>query len=308
MEGRSLGDCIDEYLLYLANVKGRSEHTVKGYSEDFRHFDGAVGREAEVSSVTIGQLRSLVGDMSRKGYSVASIDRFIAAVRGLFAYCRKNQYIQVDIAQELKTLKRPKVLPRFMTQAEVDELCSQPERKPLLWPARDRAVFEMLYSSGCRVSELAALKLSDFTEGYGSAVVLGKGSKERYVFFEEDARAALLSYLEERRQRFPASLAEGDAFVPQVFLNQRGGALSVSGMEMLVREYSGVKGTNRPMTPHAFRHTFATAMLLNGADIREVQSMLGHSSINATQRYTHVTAERLRDVYNQAFPHSGKED
>ena len=308
MEERSLGDCIDEYLVYLANVKGRSAHTVRAYTEDFKHFDGTISRETPIASVSLSQLRSLVGNLSRASYSIASIDRFIAAVRGLFAYCRKNQYIQENVSLELKTLKRPKLLPRFMTQAEVDALCSQPDRKPLLWPARDKALFEMLYSSGCRVSELASLKLADFTEGYESAVVMGKGSKERYVFFEQDARDALQAYLLERKERFPQSLTEGDAFVAEVFVNQRGGPLTTAGMELIVREYSGVKGTSKPMTPHSFRHTFATAMLLNGADIREVQSMLGHSSINATQRYTHVTAERLREVYNQAFPHSGKED
>lgn len=308
MEERSLGDCIDEYLLYLANVKGRSANTVKAYTEDFKHFDGHLERDTGISSVTLGQLREVVGDLSREGYTVTSIDRFISAVRGLFAYCRKNQYIQVNVALELKMLKKPKVLPRFMTQAEVDTLCSQPDRKPLLWPARDKAIFEMLYSSGCRVSELASLKFSDFTEGYGSAVVEGKGSKDRYVYFEQDALAALHAYLSERKQRFPASMEDGGSFVAEIFLNQKGRALSASGIEMIVREYSGLRGTNKPMTPHSFRHTFATAMLLNGADVREVQSMLGHSSINATQRYTHVTAERLRAVYDQAFPHSGKKD
>ncbi|MBP5158260.1 MAG: tyrosine-type recombinase/integrase [Treponema sp.] len=308
MDARSLGDCIDEYLLYLEHVKGRSSHTVKGYAEDFKHFDGEPGRDVDIASVDLGQLRSLVGGMSSRGYSVASINRFIAAVRGLFAYCRKNQYIQENVALELKALKKPKVLPRFMTQAEVDALCSEPDRKKLLWPARDKALFEMLYSSGCRVSEIASLRLSDFTEGYASAVVMGKGSKERYVFFEQDARDALEQYLEERKKRFPASLREGASFVAELFLNQRGTALSAAGIELIVREYSGVRGTNKPMTPHSFRHTFATAMLLNGADVREVQAMLGHSSINATQRYTHVSAERLREVYDQAFPHSGKQD
>ncbi len=303
-----MGDCIEEYLVYLANVKGRSAHTVVAYAEDFRHFEGVMAFDEPLSAVTLAQLRALLGDMSRKNYSVASINRFIAAVRGLFAYCKKNQYINENIALDLKTIKRPKRLPRFMTQAEVDDLCSEPDRKPLLWPARDKALFEMLYSSGCRVSELASLKLSDFTENYESAVVMGKGSKERYVFFEEDARKALQSYLEERRKRFPSSFEEGDSFVAEVFVNQRGGPLSVKGIELIVREYSGIKGTCKPMTPHSFRHTFATAMLLNGADIREVQSMLGHASIDATQRYTHVTAARLRDVYDQAFPHSGKKD
>lgn len=305
---KKLGECMDEYLVYLENIKSRSPHTVKGYREDFKHFDGVIEKTADIASVTLEQVRSIVATMSREKYTVASIDRFIASVRGLFAYCKKNGYISENVMQELKSLKRPKLLPRFMTQSEIDEICLAPEEKKLLWPSRDKAIFEMLYSSGCRVSELAALKFSDFSEDYASAIVMGKGSKERYVFFEKDAQESLKLYLADRDSRFPSSSRKGAFPVENIFLNQKGRALSVAGIEMIVRVYSGLRGTNKPVTPHAFRHTFATAMLVNGADIREVQAMLGHSSISATQRYTHVTTERLKDVYAQAFPHSGKKD
>ncbi len=305
---KKLGECMDEYLVYLENIKSRSPHTVKGYREDFKHFDGVIEKTADIASVTLEQVRSIVATMSREKYTVASIDRFIASVRGLFAYCKKNGYISENVMQELKSLKRPKLLPRFMTQSEIDEICLAPEEKKLLWPSRDKAIFEMLYSSGCRVSELAALKFSDFSEDYASAIVMGKGSKERYVFFEKDAQESLKLYLADRDSRFPSSSRKGAFPVENIFLNQKGHALSVAGIEMIVRVYSGLRGTNKPVTPHAFRHTFATAMLVNGADIREVQAMLGHSSISTTQRYTHVTTERLKDVYAQAFPHSGKKN
>ncbi len=304
----TLHQCIDEYLVYLAEIKIVSSNTVLAYREDFKHLTAVLGADASIESVTTENIRSCIGSLSRQKYAVRSINRFIAAVRGLFAYCKRQRYIQDNAALELKTLKAPKLLPRFMTQTEIDELCVLPEKKEMLWASRDKALFEMFYSSGCRVSELMALKLSDFSDGFKSAVVKGKGNKERYVFFEQDAVAALQAYLADRDRLFPASGKQGAFPVDNVFLNQQGGPLTPGGVRYILRRYTGPEGTNRPLNPHAFRHTFATAMLLNGADVRVVQEMLGHENLNTTQRYTHVTTQRLKEVYKQAFPHSGKKD
>ena len=191
-----------------------------------------------------------------------------------------------------------------MTGNEVDRLCSQPENHELLWAKRDKCLFEMMYSSGCRLSEIAALKISDFSSGYGSAVVTGKGSKDRVVYFENDAKKALEAYLKERDERFPdRSLLNGENFV---FVNQRGSPLSNHGIAFILSKYSGPLGTNRHVNPHALRHTFATAMISQGADVRLVQEMLGHSSISTTQRYTHVSTEQMIEMYNMAHPHGGK--
>ena len=155
---------------------------------------------------------------------------------------------------------------------------------------------------------MSSLKFSDFSSDFRSAVVTGKGKKDRRVYFEEDARNALALYLKERRERFPMHEKDGVFPIDNVFINQKGGVLSPHGIWYIVSRYSGIEGTNRQISPHAFRHTFATQMLNNGADIRMVQEMLGHASISTTQRYTHVTMERLKEVYKQAFPHSGKKD
>ena len=304
----TLPDCAIEYLLYLESVKGYSENTVTSYREDFKHLVEMLGEETKIQNVSAEDLRSCIGTLSLKKYSVTSINRFIASVRGLFSYCKKFRYIQKNPALEIKTLKAPKSLPKFMTPAEVDELCAAPEEKELLWETRDRAIFEMLYSSGCRVSELASLKFEDFSNGFESAIVHGKGNKDRRVYFEKDAVTALKKYLAERNEKFPASAQNGAMAVKNIFVNQKGTALTPHGIWYIVNRYSGVEGTNKSVSPHAFRHTFATAMLNNGADIRMVQEMLGHSTISTTQRYTHVTTERLKEVYRQAFPHSGKED
>ena len=301
-------ECSEEYLLYLASVRGLSANTVTGYRTDLGHLALTVGADTALASLSTEDLRSCVAALSRRKYSVTSINRFIAAVRGLFAYCRKFQYIQGNAALELKTLRAPRRLPVFMTQQEVDTLCSQPVRRGLLWPARDRAIFELLYSSGCREGELASLRLQDSADGWQSAVVTGKGRKDRRIYFSDDARRALSVYLEERGRRFPEGMPGGGSPVDALFVNQKGLPLSAHGIWYIVSRYSGAEGTQRPVSPHAFRHTFATALLSGGADIRAVQELLGHSSISTTQRYTHITTERLKEVYRQAFPHSGKKD
>ncbi|MBP5443202.1 MAG: tyrosine-type recombinase/integrase [Treponema sp.] len=304
----SLKEAVGEYILYIRTVRSYSVNTVTGYSEDFKHLFAVVPEDMPINQVDVMMLRNCIAKLSRKKYSVTSINRFIAACRGLFAYCKKFGYLESNVTLELKTLKTPKHLPKFMTQAEVDELCLEPEKKELLWEKRDKALFEMLYSSGCRVGEIANLCITDLTADHSSAVVVGKGQKSRRVFFEEDARKALDAYLKDRDERFPEASMRGGATVEQVFLSQKGLPLTEHGIWYIVSRYTGAEGSGRHLSPHAFRHTFATAMLSGGADIRSVQEMLGHSSISTTQRYTHVTTARLKEVYAQAFPHSGKKD
>ena len=296
----TLEDATSEVLLYLKSVRGLSENTIISYGNDYAHaleyFDG----ERDVSTISLLDLRSCVAYLSAKKFSIPSINRFIASERTLFAYCKKFNYIKKNVALGLKSLRSPKSLPKFMTLNEVDELCALPEKKEILWETRDKALFEMLYSSGCRVSELISIKISDFSGDYSNVIVKGKGSKDRKVFFETDAQNALKLYLDDRKKHFP-KLEEN-----VLFLNQKGSPLTTQGVWYILNRYSGQEGTGRHISPHTFRHTFSTALLTNGADIRLVQEMLGHSSISTTQRYTHITTERLKEVYWKCFPHSGK--
>lgn len=307
-ESLCIGELIDEFLSYLESVRGLSDNTVVAYGEDLKHFLEVVPYDASVQNITLEDLKECVGCLSVKNYKGTSINRFIAAVRTFFAYCKKFHYINENVSLELKTVKVSNVLPKYMTSNEIDDICAFPDKKGLLWAKRDKAIFEMLYSSGCRVSELAAICFEDMASGYKGAIVKGKGSKERHVFFGQDAVNAFNEYLVERYERFPDSRKGESGYVSRIFLNQKGEPLSSQGIWYIVTKYSGVAGLNKRVTPHAFRHTFATQMLEAGADIRMVQEMLGHSSISTTQRYTHVTTKRLKEVYNQAFPHSGKED
>ncbi|MCR5289600.1 MAG: tyrosine-type recombinase/integrase [Treponema sp.] len=293
-------------LLYLETVRGFSPRSLIAYKTDLQQLLTFLGHQRLIRDVSLEDLRSCIAELSKKKRAATSINRFISAVRTLFAYCRKFQYIETNPSLELHTVKQPKHMPRFMTEAEIDALCKQPEQKELLWKERDKAIFEMLYSSGCRVSELASLKLSDFNGRYDSVIITGKGRKDRRIYFEEDAQLALKTYLEARKQRF--GIHGKQDLVDALFVNQRGHPLTVGGITLIVSRYSGVEGTNHHQSPHAFRHTFATEMLTHGADIRVVQEMLGHASISTTQRYTHITTERLIEIYNRSHPHGGKND
>lgn len=297
-------DVVQEFLLYIESVKGFSANTVTGYKNDLAQFLSYTGESSQIENLGLDDLRFCIGCMSEKKAAAASINRFIAAVRSLFAYAYKFNYIKSNAALELKNVKIPKRIPRFMTEAEVTALCNSPDEKALLWPARDKAIFEMFYSSGCRVSELAGLQIDSFRDNYSWAIVTGKGKKDRRVFFEEQARAALKEYLAQRQ----ALVVEGKIRLQEksLFVNQKGGPLSVRGISWIVSRYSGAEGTNHHVSPHAFRHTFATAMITNGADVRVVQDLLGHANISTTQRYTHVTTEKLIEIYNKAHPHGKK--
>lgn len=297
----TLRELTDEFLLYLSAVRGLSENTVKGYGNDLLQLHEFLTPELDIKSVNRENLMLCIGQLSKQKKSAATVNRFIAAVRTLFAYAAKMKYIEKNPSLEMKTVKLPKRVPNFMTTSEVNELCNEPVKDELLWASRDHAIFLMLYSSGCRASELVGLKLSDFMDGGRAAVVTGKGNKQRKVFFAVEARKALADYLADRKKVLEENKVQSTTI--QLFINQKGRPLTTGGLRYILNRYSGVEGTNHHINPHAFRHTFATTMLGNGADVRMVQEMLGHSSISTTQRYTHITTEKLIETYNKAHPH-----
>lgn len=301
-----LSAAIEEFLSYQLGVRGLSPNTVTGYRNDLDKMVSLLDGQRPLDSISKEDIRYCVGELSLKGAAASSINRFVSAVRSLFAYCRRFGYITSDPATNVHTVKQPKYLPKFMTTIEVNELCAAPTEKALLWAARDKALFTMFYSSGCRVAEMAGLSLADLSSDYSSAIVRGKGGKDRRVFFGEDAQAAFKDYLPQRQEKLvQQGKIASEQSCKAVFLNSQGGPLTTRGIRYILSRYSGVEGTNNPVSPHAFRHTFATTMLNNGADVRVVQEMLGHSSISTTQRYTHITTAQLIKTYNQAHPHGG---
>lgn len=299
-----LKDAVSEFLLYLDAVRGLSENTVTGYKNDLEFLQQYCGYERDVRTITKENLLMSIGEQSKLHKSAASINRYIAAMRTLFTYCKKFEYIEKNPALEIKTVKLPKRMPVFMTNAEVDTLCNEPVNNEILWQKRDKALFEMFYSSGCRISEMTNLRIDDFFDDYHSAIVTGKGRKDRRVYFGDAARVALAEYLEDRKNLLEKlQISEP---TKQLFISQKGHPLTIGGVRYIITRYSGAEGTKHHINPHAFRHTFATQLLSNGADVRAVQEMLGHATISTTQRYTHITTERLIDIYQKAHPHSGK--
>lgn len=302
MASYKLSELADEFLIYIESVRTLSQNSVIAYKNDLAHLMKVLGEDALIENVSIEDLRFCVAKLSGENKASSSINRFIAAVRTFFAYCKKLGYIEVNPALELKTVRLPKHIPTFLTAREVDFLCALPEAHELLWETRDKALFEMMYSSGCRVSEIVSLKIKDFGSDFSSVIVTGKGKKDRKVYFGKEAQEALEIYLADRKKRFASEKLQDNS--PYVFVNQKGGSLTTGGVRYILSKYTGLQGINRHVSPHALRHTFATAMLANGADVRVVQEMLGHSSISTTQRYTHITTEKLIDIYNKAHPHS----
>jgi len=318
----ALSFLIEEYLAYIDGVRNLSTHTVSAYKNDLLKFMRLLSAHKKIAStdanqhstealksdsinvnkISLEDLHFCISMLSKNNQSASSINQFIASVRNFFAYCHRFGYIKTNVALDFKTVKNPIKVPRFMTDNEVDVLCAQPEATHLLWVARDKALFEMLYSSGCRVSEMAALKMIDFSARRDSAMITGKGGKDRRVYFSEQAVRALNQYLLERKEK----LFRLGKISNAVFLSQKGTHITSAGIQYIVRRYSSVEGANKPVSPHAFRHTFATQLLNNGANVRVVQELLGHSSISTTQRYTHVTNKNMIESYQKAHPHSKK--
>ena len=298
-----LSELKEEFLSYLEKIRNVSPNTVTGYRNDLNQLMVFLTPELDINSVTKENLLLCIGQLSRAKKSAASINRFIASVRMMFSYGLKFGHLKKNPALELKTVKNPKKIPRFMTENEVEKICNQPKEHELLWEKRDEALFKMLYSSGCRISEITNIRLKDISYDMHWAFVTGKGNKTRKVFFDEASRAALRVYLEDRKKVLAAHNIEIKK-IERLFLNQKGVPLTVAGARYIVTRYSGVEGTNKHINPHAFRHTFATHLISQGADVRIVQEMLGHANISTTQRYTHVTTEKLIETYRNSHPHS----
>ncbi len=304
---------IQQFVRYLSLEKNASPHTCRCYRTDLEGFEdflrksemylnGSGGVEIEKADrMAIRKYMSLLHRKNRK----SSIARKISALRSFFKYLTREQVIASNPAKGVSTPKVEKNLPAALTVDETFRLVelptgleagkhSEPSKESRL---RDRAILELLYSSGLRVSELVGLNLDQLNPDLGMVKVMGKGRKERMVPVGVKALEALKAYLEQRG----ASSGEGP-----IFMNSSGGRLTTRSVGRLMKKYARHSGISRRVSPHSLRHTFATHLLDAGADIREIQEMLGHASLSTTQRYTHVSIGRLMEVYDKAHPRSFK--
>ncbi len=288
---RADADLLASWATHLRTERNASPHTQRAYLADVRQFLAVAGAIGQVTADGVRHwLRSLDGQAQR-----VSIARKLAAVRGFFRFLADTGKVAGDPTVTIATPKSPRKLPGHLTLDDVDRLLVTPLATGVSG-LRDRAMLEVLYSSGLRVSELCGLDWEALDADAGCVRVLGKGRKERVVPVGRPALRALAAYR--------GALAEAGRVVThgQVFRNARGGRLTTRSVARLMERYTVASSTTAKGTPHTLRHTFATHLLGAGADLRAIQEMLGHASLSTTQRYTHVDLRRLMEVYDRAHP------
>jgi integrase/recombinase XerC len=316
---------IHQFIHYLSVEKNASPHTCRCYQRDLEGFDDFLKNsgmyltssgEVELGKVDRIAIRKYLSFLHRKNKK-SSIARKISTLRSFFRYLNREQMIPSNPAKSVSTPKVEKTLPTTLTVDEAFRLMESPKSfSEKSSPGgfknkrfRDRAILELLYSSGLRVSELVGLDSNQIDLDLGIVKVMGKGRKERIVPVGIKAVESLKAYLDERgliKGLRPGGKASGPEGEEPLFVNSLGGRLTARSVGRLIKKYTRHSGIFRKVSPHSLRHTFATHLLDAGADIREIQEMLGHSSLSTTQRYTHVSMGKLMEVYDRAHPRSFK--
>lgn len=284
------------FLDYVEFERGLSSNTRLAYQRDLKEIYDFFHRREQVFEGSLRQIRSYFSWLRSLEREKNTIARKMATLRAYFRWLERNEMISVNPMESFRGPKKEKKLPLYLEEKGVRELLTMPpEDTPE--GIRDRAILEMLYSSGMRVGELCGLRLQDFHKEQSCLMVFGKGSKERLAFLGEPALGALEKYLSQGRPKLQKSIQ-----TDSIFLSNRGTGLSVRSVQGLVKKWSLLCSERYGISPHVLRHSFATHLLNHGADLRVVQELLGHVNISTTQIYTHVSQERLLAVYRKAHP------
>jgi site-specific recombinase XerD len=284
---------LNEYLSYLRSVRNLSSNTILSYSKDMEIFSRFLTeRGYREEELDVKRVREFVSALSRRELSAKSINRAISCVRGYYRFKQRYGYASENPFQALRSLKMEKWLPSFLVEEEVHKLLDFPVRN--FFDLRDKLIFEFLYSTGCRIGEMVTLNVGDLNLKDGLVKVVGKGRKERIVYIGRYSHALFLEYLTQRKTHLTARPAAA--------------GLTARGVRVILGRALNRLGFTKRVTPHTFRHTFATHILNRGADIRVVQELLGHASLSTTQVYTHLGVERLKSIYAHAHPHAKLEE
>ncbi len=286
---------LDGFLTALRARKNLSSYTLRNYTTDLHHFfDFLDEREAGIRSVDRLLVREYLSSLVASGIASASVTRKVSTLRSLYRYLRAEGILATDPLLGVRGPRRERRLPTFLTQEQIDTIIAAADGETPQ-ALRDRAILELLYASGVRVSEIVGIDVASIDEDDRTVRVLGKGARERMVLMGRPAARAVARYLQEGRP--------GLAKQPQtaLFLNRQGGRLSPRAVQLMVRKCALAAGIERSVHPHLFRHTFATHLLEGGAELRVVQTLLGHASVNTTQIYTHVTESAKRRAIEGAL-------
>jgi integrase/recombinase XerC len=310
-----LSPLVDGYLSVLANERGSSTHTLRAYDRELRAFaayiadcHAALGSAERIEHTHI---RAYLGTLLERGLSKASAARALAAIRSWFKWLARAGHVQQNVASLVATPKLPKHLPRVPSIEQMNRVVDSVDEETASWPARDKAILELLYGCGIRNAELIGLNLNDIHWANETILVRGKGNKYRYVPLGEQAGKALRAYLAERSARLAARGKTNGHSTPALMislqlrgLGKPGGdaRLTTRSVGRIVKRIAIQRGLSADVHPHTLRHAFGTHLLEEGADLRAIQELLGHERLSTTQRYTQLTTAQLEKVYDETHP------
>ncbi len=301
---RIMHPVIEQFFQYLKAERHASLHTLKNYAGDLRQFSRFIdshypdihsNEKEALKKINPNVLRSFLSDLF-KNHGPTSVARKLSTLRSFFDFAVREHCVENNPAKAVRSPKVPKKLPQFLTLDEVMVFLAAPKGESIL-EIRDKSILELFYASGLRLSELVALSIDKLDLEQKIVRVLGKGNKERMVPIGQKAVDSLKAYTEKRAQ-----LLNGKGDSQAVFLNKSGDRISARAVERLIEKYLKLSGIQKKVTPHVLRHTFATHLLNNGADMRGIQELMGHASLSTTQRYTHVELDKLMEVYDKTHP------
>jgi integrase/recombinase XerD len=293
---------LEDFLSFLSVAKGASANTVAAYRNDLQQLADFIGARPDSDgwkSVDRPLIQDFILDMKQRGYSESSVARKVAALRSFYGFLSAEGLVNANPTEGLTSPRIGKTLPKAISPNEVDELLEQPARRSTPEARRDRAMLELLYATGMRVTELVSLDMANLNLDPRAPYVrcMGKGAKERTIPIHDQAVETLVDYLQEGR---PLIVRNKDE--QALFVNRRGDRLTRQGFWLILKGYAKAANLSSAITPHTLRHSFATHMLRGGMPLRNVQEMLGHANISTTQVYTHLTSEHVREVYERAHP------
>lgn len=311
----SLNSLVNDYLRVLANERGASAHTLRAYHRELQNFASFVaeryGPEQSVDRIEHTDIRAYLGALYDRGLSKASAARALAAIRSWFKWLARAGYLDRNAATLVSTPRLPKHLPRVPSIEQMNRAVDSVGEDAAAWPARDKAILEMLYGCGIRNAELTGLNLDDIHWANEAVLVRGKGQKQRYVPLGDAAAQALRAYIAERSARLAAAGKTKAAATPALFINFQLRGLSKAGGQArlttrsvgrIVKRIAILRGLSADVHPHTLRHAFGTHLLEEGADLRAIQELLGHERLSTTQRYTQLTTAQLTQVYDRTHP------
>ena len=293
-------DIIDSFLITLEKERNFSLHTIKAYKNDLTRFNQFLNQgtnRIKFKEINRNDIRRFLADEYENEYTSKTVARRLATIKSFFKYLVKVELIEDNVSIHIHSPKVPKKLPNFIDKNLIDVLMSSPPLGTLIG-VRDRAVLELFYSTGVRLSELVNMNIGDFHIDKKLVRVIGKGSKERMIPYGKTAESAIENYLKMRNLSFKPVFARSPLFV-----NSSEKRISKRTIQRRMNNYIKLVADGKSVGPHLLRHTFATHLLDNGADIRAVKDLLGHSSLSSTQIYTHVSIDKLKKDYTQAHPH-----